>query len=78
MQVCVVVRLPAQICMYLSGSCFFSLLSLAFSFRFHLLSSWRAHWELHGASLGDKTRASGFLSGEKDFVIVRLLELTAL
>ena len=37
-----------------------------------------AHWELLGASLADKARASGILSGEKDIVIVRLLELTAL
>ena len=78
MQVCVVVRLPAQIDMYLGGCCFFHSFLLLVSFRIHLLSSRRAHWELHGASLGDKTRASGFLSGEKDFVIVSLLELTAL
>ena len=43
-----------------------------------LLSSRRAHWELHGAPLGDKTRASGFFSGEKGIVIVTLLEPTAL
>ena len=57
---------------------FFHSLPLPFSFRFHLLYSPRAHWELHGVSLGDKTSASGFLSGEKGIVIVRLLEPTAL
>ena len=63
---------------------FFSLPSLAsliahsFAFFSDLLSSRRAHWELHGASLGDKTSASGFLSGEQGIVIVRLLEPTAL
>ena len=56
---------------------FFHSLPLPFSFRIHLLYSPRAHWELHGVSLGDKTRASGFLSGEKGMVIVRLLEPTA-
>ena len=44
----------------------------------HPLSSRRAHWELHGTPLGDKTRASGFFSGEKGIVNVTLLEPTAL
>ena len=78
MQVCVMVRLPAHVVMYLSGSCFFHSFLLLVSFRIHLLSPRRAHWELHGASLGDKTSASGFLSGEQGIVIVRLLEPTAL
>ena len=57
---------------------FFHSFFLVLSFHIHLLSSRRAHWELHGASLGYKTRASGFLSGEKGIVIVRVVEPTAL